>query len=89
LDILLKKHPLEEEGHIRIEVDPEEDVCANKVDEDMVKIDDSVSDDISLTESEVESVAKRLRSNKGKVVSPEVETPKSKNKTVGVGPKKS
>jgi len=54
----------------------------------MVNIDDIVLDDNSLVERDVESVAKRLRSNKGKAVLSEVETPKTKNKTVSVGPKK-
>jgi len=82
------KPPLEEEEHISVEADPEEDVYGNKGDEDMVNVDDIVSDDISLVEREVESVANRIRSNKGKAVLTEVETPKTKNKTVVVGPKK-
>jgi hypothetical protein len=84
-----KKAPPEEEEHMRIVADPEEDVRANKVNEDMVNIDDRISDDILIIEREVENVAKRLRSNKRKAVHPDVETPKSKNKTAGIGPKKS
>jgi len=53
-----------------------------------VNIDDIVSYDNSPVERDVESVAKRLRSNKGKTVLSEVETAKTKSKIVGVGPKK-
>jgi hypothetical protein len=50
--------------------------------------DDIVSEDTSLAETEVVSATKRLRSNKGKAVLTEVETPKTKKKIDGVGPKK-
>ena len=46
------------------------------------------SNDTSLAKREVERVAKRLKSNKGKVVLAKGETPKTKKMTVGVGPKK-
>jgi hypothetical protein len=78
----------EKKEHIRIEVGPEKDICANKVKKDLVSIHDKVSGDISTPEREVECIGKRLRSNKRKVVYHEGETPKSKNKTVGIGPKK-
>jgi len=78
----------EKEEHSRIEVIPEKDICANKVNEDLVNIDDRVYGDISTAKREVERVAKRLRSNKRKVVYHEDETPKFKNKTAGIDCKK-
>jgi len=84
----VEKPPLEEEEHTSVEADLEEDMYGNKADEDMVNVEDIVSDDISLAEREVESVAKRLRSNKGKTVPFEVKSPKSKTKIAGIGPKK-
>ncbi|XP_024634546.1 uncharacterized protein [Medicago truncatula] len=81
-----KKSAPEEQEHDSIEADLEENVYGNKGDEDMVNIDDIISDDTPLAEREVESVAKRLRSNKGKAVLTKAET--TKTKTVGVGPKK-
>jgi len=71
----------------------------------VVNVDDIDSDDIPLGKKYGESVAKRLRSNKGKVVPSktrtpkktvydvskvlsEAETPKTRTKTIGVGPKR-
>jgi hypothetical protein len=85
----VKRLPPEKEEHSRIEVIPEKGICANKVNVDLVNIDDRVSGDISTAKREVECVAKRLRSNKRKIVYHDDENPKSKNKTAGIGPKKS
>jgi len=63
-------------------------VHGNEGDKDMVIVDDLDSNDTSLAEREVESVAKRLRSNKGKAVLTKVETPKTKKTIDSVGPKK-
>jgi len=74
-----------EKDNTIVESDLEKEVSIEK---DMVNIDDIISNDNSPVERDVENVAKRLRSNKGKAVPSKVETPKAKNKIVGVGPKK-
>jgi len=56
-----EKPPPEEEKHTNVEADPKENVYANKSDKDMVIVDDLVSNDTSLADREVESVAKRPR----------------------------
>ena len=59
-----------------------------KDEEDVVNVDNIDSNNIPLRKRDAESVAKRLRSNKGKVVPSETGTPNTKTKTVGVGPKR-
>jgi len=54
----------------------------------VVDVENLDSDDIPLARKYGEGVAKRLRSNKGKSVPSVTETPKTKTKSVGVGPKK-
>jgi len=56
-----------------VESDSEKEMYVEK---DMVNVDDIVSNDNSLVKRDVENVAKRLRSNKGKVVLFKVETPR-------------
>jgi len=71
-----------------VETDPEEDVSVEKYEENVVDVDDMDSDDIPLGRKYSGSVAKRLRSSKGKAVPSEVETSKTRTKSVGIGPKK-
>jgi len=79
--------------------DQEEDSGGKENEEDVVNVDELKLDDMPLAHRLGESMAKRLRSNKGKVVLSEnknpkkkitgvIETPKSKTKSTGVGPKK-
>jgi len=82
-----KSSPTEEE-QTEVESDPEEDVYHEKDEEDVVNVDNIDSNNIPLRKRDAESVAKRLRSNKGKVVPSETGTPNTKTKTVGVGPKR-
>jgi len=83
-----EKPPHEKEKHTSVEANPKENVHGNEGDKDIVIMDDLVSNDTSLVEREVESVAKRLRSNKGKTILTKVEAPKNKRMIAGVGPKK-
>jgi len=71
-----------------VESDLVEDVSVEKDEEDVVNVENINSDDIPQAKRDVESVANRLRSNKGKAVPSKVETPKTKTETVGVGSKK-
>jgi len=77
----------------------EEDSGGKENEKDVVNVDELELDDVPLAQRLGDSMAKRLRSNKGKVVLSEnktpkkkttvvTETPKSKTKSVGVGPKK-
>jgi len=76
----------------------EEDSGDRENEKDVVNVDELEVDDVPLAQRLGDNMAKRLRSNKGKVVPsgneiPEketttvTETPKSKIKTAGVGPK--
>jgi len=67
----------------------EEDYSEDKEkDKGVVDVDSLDSDEIPLINTFSESVAKRLRSNKGKVVTSVNKTSKTRTKTAGVGPKK-
>ena len=67
----------------------EEDYSEDKEkDKGVVDVDSLDSDEIPLINTFSESVAKRLRSNKGKVVTSVTRTSKTRTKTAGVGPKK-
>jgi hypothetical protein len=83
-----EKSSPEEEGRTNVEDDSEENVYENGSDEDLVMDENIVSEDVPLAETKIESVAKRLRSNKGKAVLTKEETPNTKKKVDGVGPKK-
>jgi hypothetical protein len=72
----------------------EEDTGDNEIEKDVVDVDELDLDDVPLAQTLGDSVAKRLRGNKGKVVPSKkttaavTETPKSRTKSAGVGPKK-
>jgi len=79
--------------------DKEEDSGGKENEEDVVNVDELELDDMPLAHWLGESMAKRLRSNKGKAVLSEnknpkkkttgvTDTPKSKTKSTSVGPKK-
>ena len=80
--------PSEEDKQTEVESDPDECPFVEKDEEDVVDVDDINSEDIPLGKKYGDSVAKRLRSNKGKVISFVMETAKTRTKTAGVGPKK-
>jgi len=88
------KSTSEEENESDVETDVEEERPIVKDQEEPINVDNMDSDDIPLGQRYGESVAKRLRSNSGKVVPSETETPKksgtrspkSRIKIAGVGP---
>jgi len=71
-----------------VETGSEEDLSVEKDEKKMVDVDDMDSDDISVGRKYGRNMAKRLRSNKGKVVPFEVKTPETRTKNAGIGPRK-
>ena len=99
-DNIVENSHTEVSGRSDGDSEKDEEEVDSESDKDVVDVDELDLDDVPLAQTIGDSVAKRLRSNKGKVVpstrksskktaTDVAETPKSRRKTAGVGPKKS